>query len=93
MIIVPMRMAMGMVIIVRMGMSVFIVIVSMDVEFHTFDAALVLSFRVQMEVMEVQLGEFALELLEGDAEVKQRADEHIAADATEDIQVKSFHLG
>ena len=46
-----------------------------------------------MEVVFVQakLREFALELFEVHAEVEQRADEHVAADAAEDVEVEGLH--
>ena len=64
-----------------------------DVELHPFDAALVASGGVKVVAGESQLLEFLTEGPELDAEVEQRPDEHVAAEAAEDVEVEGFHAG
>jgi hypothetical protein len=45
-----------------------------------------------MIAIHIQLFEFMLELVRIDAKIQQRADEHITADTTENIEVKGFHF-
>ena len=69
-----------------------IVIVGVDVELHPFDAGFLFTGSVQMKIVQVQFGQFALELIERHPQVQQRADEHIAADSAENIQIQSLHF-
>ena len=46
-----------------------------------------------MITLETEFAQFALQLVRIDSEVDQRSDEHIAADAAENIEVKClFHV-
>jgi len=48
---------------------------------------------MQVIAIETKLTQFAFQLVRVDAEINQRADEHIAADTAEDIQIKClFHV-
>ena len=68
------------------------VIMGMDVELHPFDARFLFAGAVQMKIVQVQPGEFTFELIERHAQVQQSADEHIAADPAENIQIQRFHF-
>ena len=68
------------------------VLIGMHVELNAFDAGFVFAGGVEMEIVQVQFLQFAFELFERDAKIEQGADEHIAADAAENIEVKRFHF-
>ncbi len=68
-----------------------LVLVGVNVEFNPFDGGLVLPGGVDVKLAEMEFIQFVLESVEGNSEVKHGADEHVAADAAEDIEVKSFH--
>ena len=72
---------------------VMIVIMRVHVELHSFDAGLLFASGVQVVFEKMQLRQFVFELFERHAQVQQRADEHVAADAAEDIEIKTFHFG
>jgi hypothetical protein len=76
--------------------TVFVVLVvfvrEVHVELDAGDALPLLLADVQMEAVEFELLDLAREFVRVHAEVEQRADEHIAADAAEDVEVKSFHF-
>ena len=80
-----------------MNMSVLMLMVVFMRKMHVeLDAGNALAFvlaDVQVEAVELELLQFARELVRVHAEVKQRADEHVTADAAEDVEIKSFHLG
>ena len=77
------------ILIMMMGMMI---ILQVDVELHAFDIGFLTAGRVQVVVVELELLEFVFELFEIDAEVEHRADEHIATDPAEDVEVDSFHF-
>jgi hypothetical protein len=64
----------------------------MDIELHTSDAGFLPARDVKMITVEFQLLQFTFQLAIIRAEVNQRADEHVAADAAEQIKVKRFHF-
>ena len=80
------------VIIMVVMIMVMSMIVRMHVELYTFDARFLFPRAVQMKVMQVQFGEFAFELIERHTKIEQRANEHVAADAAENIQIQRFHF-
>ena len=61
------------------------------VEFCAGNAGLFLARAVKMVAFEFQFGQFLLQFMRIDAQIDQRADEHIAADAAEEIEVEGFH--
>jgi len=75
----------------RMRMGGIVGVGEMDIEFHAGDAVLLAAGVVEVELIETELGEFRLEGMPVDAQVEQGADEHIAAHAAEQVQVKLFH--
>ena len=64
----------------------------MDIKLHAGDAGIMFARDVEMIATEFQLLQLALQLARIRAEVNQRADEHVAADAAENVEVKRFHL-
>ena len=93
---VAMRMPMRMSVTVFMrgvGMRMFMVVIAgkVNVELHSFNAGFVAAGHVQMIAFERQLFQFARQLIGIHAEIDQCADEHIAADAAENIQIQGLH--
>jgi hypothetical protein len=80
-----------------MGMAMFMVVVmivvvvmfvfEVNVEFHSFNGRLGRAPRMQVIPFNTQFLQFVFERVKIDAKVQQRADEHIAADARENIQI------
>jgi len=64
----------------------------MDIKLHAGDAGFLFARDVKMIAAEFQLLQLALQLARIRTEVNQRADEHVAADAAENIEVKRFHF-
>ena len=65
----------------------------MNVKFHTRDSPTGLPVEVQMKLLQFYLGKFPFECRRGYTEIGQGANDHIAADAGEAIQVKNAHPG
>lgn len=65
--------------------------VVMDIELDAGDLGFFSACGVEVVAVEVKFGEFGLEVIERYAEVEHGADEHIAADAAEAVEVESFH--
>jgi len=76
-----------------MRMTVFVLVVAghMDIELHSLDIRLLLPRGMQVVFVEPELGQFVFEPLEIDSQVNHCAQEHVAADAAECVQVKRFH--
>ena len=81
-----------MMMLVRVVVRMFVVIRQMHVEFHAFDAGFLFARDVQVVAVELQFFKFVLQLVRVRAQINHRADEHVAADAAEDVEVKRFHL-
>ena len=64
----------------------------MDIELHAVDAGFLFARDVKMIAVELQLLQLALQLARVRAQVNQRADEHVAADAAENVEIKCFHF-
>jgi hypothetical protein len=85
------------VVVISMPMFIMImifvpVLVTMDVELDAFDAALVFAAGVGVPVIQIKLFQLPLNGVEGHPEVDHCADEHVATDPAEDIQIESFHI-
>ena len=65
--------------------------VIMHVEFHAADTHLLSPRHVQMPVFELELTQLPLQGTRVNAKINQRADEHVATDAAEDVEVEGFH--
>src|SRR5678809_6084 len=63
----------------------------MDIKLDALDAALVASCELEVVTLQVELFQFVFELPRVDAQIHERANEHVAADAAKEIQIKSFH--
>ena len=70
----------------------FVGIGQMDIKFHAGDAGFLLARNMQMITAEFQFLQLAFQLAGIRAEVNQRADEHVAADAAENVEIKRFHM-
>ena len=74
-----------------MVVVVIVVVREVDIELHAGDAGFLLARNVEVIAVELEFLQLAFQLARVHAEVEQRADEHVAADAAEDVEVKSFH--
>ena len=74
-------------------MVVVVFMREMHIELDAGDALAFVLADVQMEAVEFEFLQLAREFVGVHAEVEQRADEHVAADAAEDVEIESFHLG
>ena len=72
---------------VLMGM----IVRQMNIELRSRDGASLLPRDVQMVFAQSKLPQLVLEGRSIHAQIQQGADKHVAADATEDIEVKCFH--
>jgi hypothetical protein len=70
----------------------FVGVGQMNIKLHAGDAGFLFARDVKMIAAEFQLLQLALKPARIRAEVNQRADEHVAADAAENIEVKRFHF-
>jgi hypothetical protein len=80
------------VMVVRGVVMMFVGVGQMDIKLHAGDAGFLLARDVEMIAVEFQLLQLALQLARIRAEVNQRADEHVAADAAENVEIKRFHF-
>jgi hypothetical protein len=67
------------------------VIMRVNVELHSFDAGLVLARGMDVKIPEIELPQLAFERFERNAEIEHCANEHVATDAAENIEIKRFH--
>jgi len=70
----------------------FVSALDMHVKLYARDAALLAAAGVQVVAMKAELHQLPLELLRVNAKINQRADQHVAADPAEDVEIQSFHL-
>jgi hypothetical protein len=84
---VRMSCSIGVSMFMRMGVSVS----KVHIELNAFNRCLVGARRMQMEAIQAEFVQLVLELVKIDPSIKERADKHIAANPTEDVEVKSLH--
>ena len=63
-----------------------------DIEFDSFDGRFLSAGNVQMVPIKLQLLQFVLQVVRINAQIEQRANEHVAADPAENIQIQGLHL-
>ena len=63
----------------------------MHIELRPGDVRALLARGVKVVAFQPELLQLVLELLEVHAHIEQRSDEHVSADAAENIEVKSLH--
>ena len=73
-------------------MFVTMLVREMHVELHPFDGGLVRARDVEMVAGKLEFAELVFELVRVHAQINQRANEHVAADAAEDVEIKGFHF-
>ena len=80
------------VVIVVVVMVVMVVIVfEMNIELHTFNRRLRSATKMQVIACDAELLQLMFECMKINTQVKQRADEHVAADAGKNIEIKCLH--
>ena len=72
---------------------VMLMFAQVNIEFNAFDGRLLFARHVEVITLKLELSEFFFQLARIDAEIDQRADEHVAAEAAEDVEIKRFHEG
>ena len=65
---------------------------AVDVEFHALDVLPLRAVVVHVEVADVQLAQLPFERTGFHAEINERADHHVAADAGDAVEVECFHV-
>src|SRR5262245_31676664 len=103
MMMLTMIMGMPVVVLVLMVMSVgmgvlmfggrLVLVFEVDVELGAGDVRALLARHVEVITVEPELLQFVFKLMRVDAQVNQRTNEHVTADAAEDVEVKRFHGG
>lgn len=83
---------MVMVMMITVVVNVPVVVRSMDIKLNPGNSAPHFARGVQMVFVESQPGEFVFQFFGSDAEVNHGADEHVAADAAEDIEIEGVHF-
>ena len=76
---------------VRMGLLVDRVGRETHIKLDSGDVRLLSARDAQAPAVELELFQFALQSVSIDAKVNHRADEHVAADAAEDVEIKRGH--
>jgi len=69
-----------------------VVVREVDIELDAGDAGLLRFGDVQVVAVELELFQFARELVGIHAKVNECGDKHVAGDAAEGVEVKGFHL-
>jgi hypothetical protein len=72
-------------------MLMLVIRFEVHIKFRSFDPAAGLPRDMQVEFVQAQFIQLPAQVIEGHSEIEERAEEHIAADAAKDIQVKGFH--
>jgi hypothetical protein len=94
MVVVPVLVAMHvvMVVVVRVFMSVVMIMREVDIKLDAGNGGFFAALHMQVVAIELELGQFAFELVLVHAQVNERADEHVASDAAEEVEIEGFHL-
>jgi len=82
-------------VLMAMGMAVFVVVtvsvLDMNIEFYARDARLLTARNMEVITIQRQLFEFLEQRGGINSEVNQRADEHVAADTAEHVEIQGLH--
>lgn len=95
-VIMVMSVVMSMRMLVFMIAMVMVVITSsivlyVDIELGSRDVRALLTRRVQVVSTDAKLFQLVFQLVKIHAYIQQRTDEHVTADAAEDIEIQRFH--
>jgi hypothetical protein len=96
-VLVMVAVVMIMIVLVVMRMPVIVIVVmmvivgQMNIKFDSGDSGFFLARDVEVIAIDLQFLQLVLELMGVNAQVEQRAQKHVAADAAEDIEVEDFH--
>ena len=71
---------------------VMMILLQVNIEFHAFDARFFPARHVEVITVEMQFFQFVFEPMRIDPEIDERAQEHVAAHAAEDVEIKRFHM-
>src|SRR5436190_24143915 len=76
---------------VLMPLFMMMIILQVNVEFRSLDICLLAFGGVNVEFLQTQFVQRLLQLPEIHSQVEHGADEHVAADPAEHVQIKRFH--
>src|SRR5207247_8740288 len=65
--------------------------IEVNLEFGPTDVRPLLAGNMQMIILKAKRRQRLLQAVEVHAQVKQRADEHVAADPAEEVEIERFH--
>src|SRR5262245_21086986 len=68
-----------------------VIVLKVDVELRSLDACFLTASDVQMELIQMQLLQFILQLTQLHSKIEHGANKHVATDSTKYIQVKRLH--
>jgi hypothetical protein len=77
---------------VLVGMAGLMFVSQMNIEFRAGDRAALLTRHVQVVAVQPELLQLVFQFVRIHSKIEHRADEHVAADAAEDVEVKRFHF-
>src|SRR5438046_9850963 len=86
-----MRMPMRMLGAVRVGMFVDVLMREQHVEFHAGDVGFLSAGDADVPSVELEFFQFLLQCPGIDAKIEHGAEEHVAADAAENVEVQCLH--
>jgi len=79
------------VLMVTMVVLVVMIMRQVNLELDSFDRSFVATQNVHVILIQAQFLELVFKPMAIHAQIQQRSDEHIAADAAKDIEIQSFH--
>ena len=75
-----------------MLMLVFMLPLQMHIKLHSLDVRPLFPSGMQVKAIQLQFEQFAIQLLELNTKIEHRANEHVATNAAENIEVNSLHF-
>jgi hypothetical protein len=84
-------MAMSVLMFMFMPMLVVMMITHVHIKFYALDTSLLRVSCAQVIIFNGKLFQLAFQRAQLDAQIEKRADEHVAADPAEAVEVKCFH--
>ena len=78
-------------VLVMIVVVVVMVVFQMNIELHTFNGGLRGAAVMKMVAFDAEFLQFMFQRVKINAEVEERADEHVAADAGKNIEIKCLH--
>jgi hypothetical protein len=74
-----------------MGVGVIVFMSEVNIELDAGDARFLSALCVQVVALQMKLFQFMFEPVEIHTQIEQRANEHVAADAADEVEIKCLH--